>query len=238
MSAIGQLNCLTLEDTDAGDQLMIDCGWSLAEADNGFGKVANGGAFPDFGGINPDRLCVVLTHGHDDHVRGVIKMAQLWPNRAITVMGSTFTMRRLDWLFGKERLRVCWRLLDWDQSARLSVFGNFQLRPLAVHHSIPGACGVEVRWYGRDQSKRIIHLGDYAPGGWSELYRFCKEPDYLLVDATGADKQGSTPHQSKAYSALQKLVRDADGRVERRLIVCGFSTTGISCCASTRCTAA
>lgn len=225
MSAIGQKNCLTLEDTDRGDQLMIDCGWALGDADNGFGKVVNGGAYPDFGGINPDRLCVVLTHGHDDHIRGVIKMAQLWPNRPITVMGSTFTIRRLDWLLGRERLSPRWGFLNWDEAAIMPVFGNFQLRPLAVHHSIPGACGVEVCWYGRDKPVRLTHLGDFAPGGWSEIYRFCKEPDYLFVDATGADKPGNTPHQSKAYSALQKLVRDADGRGGRRLIICGFSTT-------------
>jgi ribonuclease J len=226
MSAIGQKNCLTLEDTDTGDQLMFDNGWSLAEADNGFGKAVNVGAFPDFEGVNPDRLCVVLTHGHDDHIRGVTQLARLWPNRPITVMGSTFTLRRLDWLLAKEGAQVTWEFLNWDETSWFPVFGNFQLRPLAVHHSILGACGVELNWYGSGgRRKWITHLGDFAPGDWRELHRFRKDPDYLLVDATGADKSGSTPHQAEAYQALQKLVRDADRRNGKRIIITGFSTT-------------
>jgi len=105
---------------------MVDCGAGISIYD------ALGQA-PDFKGINPDILHILLTHGHRDHITGLLKMFKYCGHKGIPVHGSPFTIG-----VWKNILRELYfssesgKEMNYNELARSMGFSNSQVHQLIV----------------------------------------------------------------------------------------------------------
>ncbi len=169
-----------------------------------------------------DIKCLVLTHGHEDHIGAVPYLLRRRPD--IPVLGSKLTLAFVREKLKEHRIRNA-DLREMEAGSRTKV-GEFDLEFLAVNHSIPDALAVLVRTKGGT----VLHTGDFKmdqlplDGRLTDLRGFARAGeegvDLFMVDSTNAETPGFTTHEVDIQPAMERVFSHASGR----LIVACFSS--------------
>lgn len=203
-----------------GHLLLIDCGVLFPdEQQPGVDLI-----LPDFSYIKK-RLnkvdALVLTHGHEDHIGGVPYLLRLRPD--LPLIGSKLT---LGFVKAKcEEFNQHPKTIEVDDEDRLKV-GPFDLRFIAVTHSIPDALAVSVR----TPAGSLIDTGDMKidplplDHRLTNLRAFADEGekgvDLLMADSTNAEIKGFVKPEISIAPALDEAFRTAT----KKIIVASFSS--------------
>jgi len=198
------------------DMVLIDAGVMFPEEE----MLGVDLVIPDFTYVqkNVDRLRgILLTHGHEDHVGAVPYLLRIL-NRRVPIYGSVLTLGLLKPKLKEFRVT---KLADLRPvEGRLSYrFGSLEVEFIRVSHSVPDARGLAIN----SPVGRIVMTGDFkfdeAPEGaaLTEVDRLRQIGDLgvlaLLSDCVRVEQVGRTPPEKVVSEALQRIIREAPGRV-------------------------
>jgi ribonuclease J len=203
-----------------GKILIVDCGVLFPEEHQPGVDVI----LPDFGYLRDrldDVVCIVLTHGHEDHIGGVPYLLRLKAD--IPLLGSALTLAFVEAKLKEHRIKPYSMVVAEGQREQLA---GFDLEFVAVNHSIPDALAVVMRTKGGS----VLHTGDFKmdqiplDGRLTDLRAFARIGeeglDLFLCDSTNADVPGFTPLEKD----IGPVIQDVIGRSRRRVIVASFSS--------------
>ncbi|MDR0882305.1 MAG: ribonuclease J [Candidatus Adiutrix sp.] len=206
------LNCLALEYENR--LLIIDAGLMFPDAASMPGVDL---IIPDFSWLieRADRVeGLILTHGHEDHIGAAgFLMRELGEN--VPVFGTRLTLALVRDKFREARVAPRLEEIVPRQELRL---GPFDLEFLRVNHSILDGVAVAVR----TPLGAIIHTGDFKIDQANtddriDLYKFAEYGEQgvlaLLSDSTNSDLPGCTDSETVVGRTLEKVFREAPGRV-------------------------
>ncbi len=173
-----------------------------------------------------DRLddidCLVLTHGHEDHIGAVPFLLRRRPD--IPILGSKFTLALVRAKLKEHRIRDV-DLREMREGSKTKI-GAFDLEFLAVNHSIPDALAVVIRTAGGT----VLHTGDFKmdqlplDGRLTDLRGFARVGqegiDLFMVDSTNAETPGFTTLEKDIQPAMERVFAHA----RQRLIVACFAS--------------
>jgi ribonuclease J len=203
-------NCASVE-VD-GKIALLDCGIMFPEED----MLGVDLVLPDFSSVlarRDDISCVILTHGHEDHVGA---LGYFLREANVPVYGSELCL-------ALARNRVEEAGLDADMRSvapnEWVEHGPFRFTFVRVAHSVPHATGVVL-----DTPEGIIvHTGDYKldptpiDGEPTDLLTFAgfgrQGVRLLLADSTNAERPGFVDSEATVGTEISKIVSRAEGRV-------------------------
>jgi len=191
---------------------LIDCGLMFPEED----MLGVDLVLPDFASVlerSDDLECVILTHGHEDHIGALVYLLR---DVSVPIYGTRLTVE-----FARARieehgitpdLRVV-EPYDWIDH------GPFRFTYIPVSHSIPDAAGIAF-----DTPEGIVlHSGDFKldptpiDGVPTDLRSFGtigkRGVRLLLADSTNAEREGYVPSEVTVGVRLKEIVSQAEGRV-------------------------
>lgn len=199
-----------------GDGFLIDCGIMFPANDmHGVDYI-----IPDFRWLEErDDIKlhgVCFTHGHEDHIGAVQHLVQAFPD--VPLYATPLTRGLLQVKLKNARLLKETSLTAFEAGAELKI-GPFKLQSFHVCHSIPDCVG-----YGIETPFGIVvHTGDYKfdntpvhgrKTDYARLAGFARRGVVLLLaDSTNADKAGWTESEAVIESALDRVFRNATGRI-------------------------
>ena len=199
-----------------GDGFLIDCGIMFPANDmHGVDYI-----IPDFRWLQERRDItlhgICYTHGHEDHIGAVQHLAQAFPD--IPLFATPLTAGLLQVKLKNARLLKTTTMVTFEAGDRLEV-GPFKLDSFHVCHSIPDCVGYGINTpYGI-----VVHTGDYKfdntpvhgrKTDYARLAGFAQRGVVLLLgDSTNADKAGWTESEAVIDGALDKVFRQAKGRI-------------------------
>ena len=206
---------MTLFEMD-GDGFLIDCGIMFPANDmHGVDYI-----IPDFRWLQ-ERQDITLhgvcfTHGHEDHIGAVQHLVQAFPD--MPLFATPLTAGLLQVKLKNARLLKETTLITFEAGDRLKV-GPFRLNSFHVCHSIPDCVGYGINTpYGI-----VVHTGDYKfdntpvhgrKTDYARLAGFAQRGVVLLLgDSTNSDKIGWTQSESVIDGALDRVFRNAKGRI-------------------------
>ncbi len=203
-------NCAALE--VKGKICLIDCGLMFPEAD----MLGVDLVFPDWSWVverAADVECVVLTHGHEDHVGA---LGYFLEQVNVPVYGTELSLR-----IAGERIKELGVVADLRPvpTGEEIAHGPFHFTLIPVCHSIPDAAAVAF-----DTPEGVIlHSGDFkldpTPideratdlGALAELGD--RGVRLYLGDSTNAERDGFVPSEGSLSGPIADIVRSAEGRV-------------------------
>lgn len=206
---------MTLFEMD-GEGFLIDCGIMFPANDmHGVDYI-----IPDFRWLEERRDItlhgICFTHGHEDHIGAVRHLAQSFPG--MPLFAAPLTAGLLQVKLKHARLLKKTTLIPFEAGDRLEV-GPFKLDSFHVCHSIPDCVGYGINTpYGI-----VVHTGDYKfdstpihgrKTDYARLASFAQRGVALLLgDSTNSDKAGWTQSEAVIDGALDKVFRNAKGRI-------------------------
>jgi len=199
-----------------GDGFLIDCGIMFPANDmHGVDYI-----IPDFRWLE-ERDDIVLhgccfTHGHEDHIGAVQHLVQSFPD--LPLFATPLTRGLLQVKLKNARLLKKTDLRSFNAGDVLRI-GPFKLHSFHVCHSIPDCVG-----YGIETALgMVVHTGDYKfdntpvhgrKTDYARLASFARRGiTLLLADSTNADKSGWTESEAVIGEALDRVFRNARGRI-------------------------
>jgi ribonuclease J len=204
----------------AGKLMIVDCGVLFPEEHQPGIDVI----LPDFTSIR-DRLddieCIVLTHGHEDHIGGV---PYLLKERAdIPIIGSELTLAFITAKLKEHRITP--KTIQVEAGDRRK-HGGFDLEFVAVNHSIPDSLAVAIR----TGAGLVLHTGDFKMDQFplddriTDLRAFARlgeeGVDLFLTDSTNAEVPGFTMSERDLTPAIDQVFSSSP----RRIIVSSFAS--------------
>ena len=203
-------NCAALE-VD-GRIALIDCGLMFPEED----MLGVDLVLPNFSSVlerRDDVECVVLTHGHEDHIGA---LSYFLSEINVPVFGTPLAVRLAEARVSENGIDADFRpteLGEWVETGPM----RFQL--IQVSHSVPQGAAVAF-----DTPEGIvIHSGDFKldptpiDSKPTDLPAFAEMGKrgvrLLLSDSTNAERPGIIPSESSLRPSLYELVVEAEGRV-------------------------
>ena len=201
-------NSMLVED-EGGSRVLLDAGAAFSDL-AAFGV---GYEVPDFGALGRDvPVAVVLTHAHDDHVKGITFLREAAP--AIEVAASRTTLAWTRRALTNGTPVVAHELITESTVSA----GAFSVRAVPVSHSIPGT--VALRLEGEDGALVLATDLRLAPSALEETTS--QEAlaawgdagtDLLLLDSTNALVNAEPPAEATVAAALEEQVRKVRGAV-------------------------
>ena len=212
LGGLGEIgrNCAALEAD--GRIALIDCGLMFPTEDMpGVDLV-----FPDWSWLaerREDVECVILTHGHEDHVGA---LGYLLREIEVPTYGTHFSVdvarSRI------EEVGVTATLKPLPDNHWTSA-GPFRFKLVPVSHSVPQGCGVV---FDTDEGL-IVHSGDFKLDPTPVDDRPTDLPEFaelgrrgvrlLLADSTNAENPGFVPSERTVGPIISEVVSSAPGRV-------------------------
>jgi len=199
-----------------GDGFLIDCGIMFPANDmHGVDYI-----IPDFRWLQERRDIklhgICFTHGHEDHIGAVQHVVQAFPD--MTLHATPLTAGLLQVKLKSARLLKNTKLRTFHAGDKIQV-GPFILESFHVCHSIPDCVG-----YGIQTPFGIVlHTGDYKfdntpvhgrKTDYARLAGFAQRGVVLLLaDSTNSDKAGWTESEAVIAAALDRVFRQAKGRI-------------------------
>lgn len=212
LGGLGEIgrNCATIEID--GRLAMLDAGLMFPQEE----MLGVDLVLPDFSGVldrREDLQCVLLTHGHEDHIGA---LGFLLREVNVPVFGAAlaigFARARIEELGVVPDLRPV-EPGEWVEE------GPFRFMFVPVSHSIPQAAGIAFE----TPEGLIVHSGDFKldptpiDGKATDLQTFgalgSRGVRLLLGDSTNAERPGFIPSETTVGQRLDELVAGADGRV-------------------------
>lgn len=212
LGGLGEIgrNCAAIEAD--GRLVIIDVGLMFPEEDMlGIDLV-----FPDWSWLaerKADVECVILTHGHEDHMGALGYFLKDIP---VPVYGTRLALdlaaSRVEELGVGADMRTV-EPLQWIEE------GPFRFMLIPVSHSVPDATGVALE----TPEGLLVHSGDFKldptpiDGRPTDLPTFAQLGQsgvrLLLGDSTNAERPGFEPSESSVGKPIADVIRDAPGRV-------------------------
>ncbi len=206
----------------SNDIFIVDCGLAFPDSEM-FGVDI---VIPDFTYIERNQARVrgvVLTHGHEDHIGGLV---YLMKKVNVPVYGTKLTLGLVEGklkehgLYGKVKLNEV-------EPKKTVKMGCMAVEFISVNHSIPDSVGLAIH----TPAGVIVHTGDfkvdYTPinGKTIDLARFgelgSKGVLALMADSTNAERPGYTQTERKVGNSFENLFATAEGK---RIIIATFSS--------------
>lgn len=159
---------------------------------------------------------VIYTHGHLDHIGG---MPYIIPELDYPHMYATRLTKELI-LSNSEEHQIKDRLKITEITPRSKIIlGKFEFEFFHINHSIPDGVGIVAKTpYGA-----IVHSSDFKfdynpsddqPIDLNRIGQIGRNGVALaMVDSTSANKPGHTLSESVIENTIQKIVREAEGRI-------------------------
>lgn len=204
------------------DAFIVDCGLAFPDSE----MLGVDIVIPDFTyleRISAKLRGIVLTHGHEDHIGGIVYLLK---KINLPIYGTALTLGLLEGklrehnLFGKTKLNV----IKPKQTVKM---GCMAVEFITVNHSIPDSVGLAIH----SPAGVVIHTGDfkvdYTPinGGIIDLARFgelgSKGVLALMSDSTNAERSGYTQTERTVGDSFDSLF---DKAVGKRIIIATFSS--------------
>ena len=212
LGGLGEIgrNCAALEID--GRIAIIDCGLMFPEEE----MLGVDLVFPDWSWLverRGDLSCVVLTHGHEDHVGA---LAYFLADLNVPVFGTRLTLD-----LAKGRIDELGIEADLRPVEPGSWVGHdvFRFRMINVTHSVPDACAVAFD----TPEGVIIHSGDFKldptpiDGRTTDLQTIAElgrgGVRLLLSDSTNAERLGFVPSELSLADPLRDIIGGATGRI-------------------------
>lgn len=159
---------------------------------------------------------IVVTHGHEDHI-GALPYLLAEVNAPIYATRLTAGLIEVKLKqkggIGRAKLNII------RPGERLTIGNSFDVEFFHVCHSIPDAVGLAIR----TPVGLVVHTGDFkfdhtptwgSPPDFGALAGFGAEGVLVLLsDSTNADNPGFTPSEKTVDEGLDKVFREAKGRV-------------------------
>ncbi len=199
-----------------GDGFLIDCGIMFPANDmHGVDYI-----IPDFrwleerDDIRLHGIC--FTHGHEDHIGAVTHLVKAFPD--LPLYATPLTSGLLQVKLKNARLLKTTELNTFEAGDKIQI-GPFKLESFHVCHSIPDCVGYGINTpYGV-----VVVTGDYKfdntpvhgrKTDYARLAGFAQRGvALLLADSTNSDKAGWTQSEAVIGDALDRVFRQAKGRI-------------------------
>ncbi len=214
-------NCAVLE--HQGRMVVLDCGVLFAgPAEPGIDVI-----LPDLDWLaqRADAVeAIVFTHGHEDHVGGVVELARIVD---APIYGSPFTLALAKHKLDDARMGEHRELHAVSDGDRVPV-GPFEAEFIPITHSIPWGFATAFH----TPQGVILHSGDYkldddpVDGRLSDLARIDALSDdpgvrLLLADSTNSLDEGFSGNERSVGKVLAEIVT---ARPDRRIVMACFSS--------------
>lgn len=212
LGGLGEIgrNCASIE-VD-GKIALLDCGIMFPEQD----MLGVDLVLPDFSSVlerRDDISCVILTHGHEDHVGS---LAYFLKEANVPVYGTELTVALARNRVEEAGIEPDMRPVPVNEWVEHDPF-KFTL--VRVAHSVPDAAGVVLA----TPEGIIVHTGDYKldptpidrePTDLVTFAGFARQGvRMLLADSTNAERGGFIDSESTVGKEIRTLVAHAEGRV-------------------------
>ena len=165
---------------------------------------------------NRDRVVgIVITHGHEDHIGAISHLLEEIP---APVYATPLTRGLLEAKLSRKGNGSRYSLETVNAGESITA-GDFKVEFFHVCHSIPDGVGLWIT----TPAGLVVHSGDYKfdhtpvdnwPSDYAKLAEFAERGVLaLLADSTNAERPGWTPSERVVDAALDKVFREAPGRI-------------------------
>ncbi len=212
LGGLGEIgrNCAAVEQD--GKIAIIDCGLMFPEED----MLGVDLVFPDWGWLlerKDDVCCVLLTHGHEDHIGA---LGHFLRDINVPVFGTAFSVALASRRVEEAGVDADVRAVPDNEWVK---HGPFRFMFVPVSHSVPQGAGIALD----TPEGLIVHSGDFKldptpiDGRPTDLPAFAAlgrdGVRLLLADSTNAENPGFVPSETSLAKPIRDIVRDAPGRV-------------------------
>lgn len=212
LGGLGEIgrNCAALE--IEGKIALIDCGLMFPEEE----MLGVDLVFPNWSWLaerKEDVVCVVLTHGHEDHIGA---LPYFLADINVPVFGTRLTLEMARGRADELGVETDFRPIEPGQPTNI---GPFRFALVNVTHSVPDACAVA---FDTDEGI-VLHSGDFKLDPTPIDNRSTDLPTLaalgrqgvrlLLSDSTNAERPGFVPSERSLADPIRDIVGDAEGRV-------------------------
>lgn len=171
----------------------------------------------------PKKVSIFITHGHEDHIGAIIHLNQVFPNAEIHAPKFAQLLMRK-------------KLHNAGQSAKISTyqedsvldFGDFEIHPVSVTHSIPDTYGLVAR--GKRGEFSVLFISDFkydlnplyeAPFNTAKIKDlFSKSKKRIcMMDSTNILNEGKTPSERDLVDDFGHILQQ-----DKRIFITLFSS--------------
>ncbi len=212
LGGLGEIgrNCAALEID--GKLALIDCGLMFPEED----MLGVDLVLPDFSSVvarSDDLECVIITHGHEDHVGALAYFLQDIP---VPVYGTSFSVALARSRVEELGIDADFRPIPDNEWVK---HGSFRFMLVPVSHSVPHGSGIAFD----TPEGLVVHSGDFKldptpiDGRPTDLPTFAElgraGVRLLMADSTNAENPGFVRSETSLTRSIHDIVHQAPGRV-------------------------